>query len=558
MKRTRTRKTEIENVVLYARVSTVEQAERDLSLPAQLDALRAYCRQRNYTVVHEYVEPGASARDDDRRPVFRQMIVDATSETSATDAILVLYTSRFYRNATRARALKEVLRRKGVRVVAINQETADDPMGSLVEGVFELIDEYESLVNGMRTSEAMRKNAELGYFNGSAAPFGFMAEKIEVRPGQYKRKIAPCADEVPTHNEVFRLYVAGRGAKGVARELNQRGLRYRKGKLWSKDLVLKVIDEAAAAGTYYWGRRDSKTKEPRPREDWIALKCEPIMDAELFEMAQVVRRKRDPERNPGRTGSSPMLLAGLIECGMCGASYQLETSGKTAATGVYNYSYYNCRSHLRVGKEQCEGFRVRDSVLEDAVLEHMAAKIFTFERCRQMVNQTLEETGMIRQKTAAQRKQLENELAEVERRLERWHEGYESGDMPKDIGLDRVRALDTKRQELKEALAKVVPLRSPPPHLYTEQTISRFQESVRSVFLSRDSSMTKNYLKFLVEKIVVNGPEVTLHARSDAAVRMMAAPKTGGAEAALTDPTNSPTFVVDWLQREDSNLGPSG
>ena len=33
-------KAEIKKVVLYARVSTAEQAEKDLSLPAQLGALR--------------------------------------------------------------------------------------------------------------------------------------------------------------------------------------------------------------------------------------------------------------------------------------------------------------------------------------------------------------------------------------------------------------------------------------------------------------------------------------------------------------------------------------
>jgi hypothetical protein len=41
----------------------------------------------------------------------------------------------------------------------------------------------------------------------------------------------------------------------AARDLNQRGYRYRDGKLWSKDLVLKVIEETAAIGTYVWGKK---------------------------------------------------------------------------------------------------------------------------------------------------------------------------------------------------------------------------------------------------------------------------------------------------------------
>jgi site-specific DNA recombinase len=190
--------------------------------------------RRPYTILNEYVEPGFSAyQDDDRRPVFRRMILDAITAGSNVHAILVCYTSRFFRNRANAGAIKAKLRKSGVRVIAIYQETSDDPMGQFVEGIFELVDQYESDINGMRTSAAMRKNAELGFHNGSKAPYGFSAEPIEVRPGQIKRKLVPNAEEIPIHNEVVRQYVAKQGAMHVARDLNQRGyLRF---------LVEKVI-----------------------------------------------------------------------------------------------------------------------------------------------------------------------------------------------------------------------------------------------------------------------------------------------------------------------------
>src|SRR5262245_48090964 len=97
-------------------------------------------------------------------------------------------------------------------------------------------------------------------------------------------------------------------------------------------------------------------------------------------MAQRVRELHDPKRNPGRSPSSPLLLAGLVACGKpwCGASYQLETSGKGAASGTYAYRYYKCRNHLRIGKDKCAG--IRAEVLEKAVLEHIAEHLFTAER----------------------------------------------------------------------------------------------------------------------------------------------------------------------------------
>ncbi|MBK9521372.1 MAG: recombinase family protein [Rhodocyclaceae bacterium] len=53
-------------IALYARVSTSRQADNDLSIPDQLRQLNEWGRANGHLVVHEYVEPGASATDDKR------------------------------------------------------------------------------------------------------------------------------------------------------------------------------------------------------------------------------------------------------------------------------------------------------------------------------------------------------------------------------------------------------------------------------------------------------------------------------------------------------------
>ena len=163
---------------LYARVSTGKQAERDLSIPDQIRQLRAYCEQKGWTLYKEYIEPGASARDD-RRPIFQEMIAEALGKNHSIDIIVTLTTSRFFRDATEARVYKRHLAKHGVRVVAIHQEVSDDPMGGFVEGIFELIDQYESDINGFHTLRAMKENARQGYFNGSRPKFGFTTVRID-------------------------------------------------------------------------------------------------------------------------------------------------------------------------------------------------------------------------------------------------------------------------------------------------------------------------------------------------------------------------------------------
>ncbi len=92
-------------------------------------------------------------------------------------------------------------------------------------------------------------------------------------------------------------------------------------------------------------------------------------------------------RNPGRPASPESLLAGLLRCGRCGASYQLETSGKRVNSAVYRYRYYNCRTFYRVGSAACAGGRIPVAELDTAVLEHIAALVCSDERCDALVRE---------------------------------------------------------------------------------------------------------------------------------------------------------------------------
>jgi DNA invertase Pin-like site-specific DNA recombinase len=82
----------------YLRVSTVRQAEKDLSIPDQRRQVEAYCRAKGWTLAREFEERGASATDD-KRPIFQQMVEAATRPDRDFDIIVVHSYSRFFRDA---------------------------------------------------------------------------------------------------------------------------------------------------------------------------------------------------------------------------------------------------------------------------------------------------------------------------------------------------------------------------------------------------------------------------------------------------------------------------
>lgn len=176
----------------------------------------------------------------------------------------------------------------------------------------------------------------------------------------------------------------------MARELNQRAINYRTGAAWTKDLVLQVIEQTAASGTYYWGKR--RANRPRPREEWLPLVVTPVVDRDVFELAQRLRQSRDPSGGPGRAAARQHLLTGKLRCGRCGASYQLETSGKRVDGEVYRYCCYNCRKAPRSGVEVCEGFRIPTEALDAAVLEAIADQVCAPPRVQQLVRRLAQES----------------------------------------------------------------------------------------------------------------------------------------------------------------------
>ena len=154
---------------LYARVSS-ERQDVDLSVSAQLRALRDYADKNGYLVAREYIDEAESGRIADR-PQFRKMLDEAARPESPFQEILVWKFSRFTRKREHAVAFKSMLRRKGIRVVSITEHADDSPTGKLMEAIIESVDEFYSENLAQEVSRGMREAASrklAGNWSGSA------------------------------------------------------------------------------------------------------------------------------------------------------------------------------------------------------------------------------------------------------------------------------------------------------------------------------------------------------------------------------------------------------
>src|SRR5262245_5466352 len=148
-------------VVLYARVSSEKQAEKELSITAQLKALRKYGLEHGWEIYREFVDEAESARSANR-PAFKEMIAIGKQRQKPFDAILVWKLSRFARNREDSIIYKSLLRKYGIAVMSMNEHVDESPAGKLLEGMIEVIDEFYSIYLAQDTLRGMKENAGRG------------------------------------------------------------------------------------------------------------------------------------------------------------------------------------------------------------------------------------------------------------------------------------------------------------------------------------------------------------------------------------------------------------
>jgi DNA invertase Pin-like site-specific DNA recombinase len=531
-------------VAVYARVSTAQQAEKDLSIPDQLRQLRAWCSRQGHAVAVEYVEPGASATDD-RRPVFQQMIGEAGQVPRPFEAILVHSQSRFFRDLVQYALYERKLQGWGIRLLSITQPTGDELTGELLRRMISLFDEYQSKETGKHTLRAMQENARQGYCNGSAPPFGYRTQAVP-RPGRQgaKKRLVIHDGEAAIVRQLFALYLQGNhgqdlGDYGIARLLDQRGITYR-GKPWGKGRVQAALTNRTYLGERVFNLRNTKTGRRNPASDWIVCPVPPIIPAATFQAVQAKRASRRPTVVAPRVVSSPSLLTGLVTCGACGA-------GMTLATGKGGrYRYYKCSNRIRRGTA-CPTGAIRVEHLDAAVRHRLCERVLTPQRLTHLLATAQARLRRTQATAAEELRHLRAMLDQNRHGSTRLYAAVEQGLLPVDPGLTaRARELSVQRQTL---LAQIAGLERDQAFATTRiapTRVAAFCRAMRATLLDDSAPVGKRYLHWLVDEIRITGKSAVL--RGNYAALAHAVRNLGHDAAGVV-----PTFGPEWLPGKDSN-----
>jgi site-specific DNA recombinase len=380
--------------ILYARVSTEEQAKKGYSLAQQLEALRAYALREGYEVLEEVTDPGQSGASLERPGMDRVRDLVAAGGISV---VLAQDRDRFAREPAYHYLLRREFEEHQTKIRALNDRGDDSPEGELTDGILDQLGKYERAKTAERSRRGKLRKAREGKVIASHTPnYGFKYNatrdgyEVDEEAIQVVRNIFRMIGE-----ERYTLYK-------TKRELEHAGIPTASGsRFWSEKAIREYIredvykphthaeilalvdagqmaapvaallDPTRCYGIWWFNRRRTKTMQvagagkngertyrkktscvERPKEEWIAV---PVPDSGIpREWVDAARDAIMGNDKPSSAGHRVWELSGgIIECATCGWNMMIQSVSAPRLAQPGRLFYYRCRKRNRDGAEAC-------------------------------------------------------------------------------------------------------------------------------------------------------------------------------------------------------------
>ena len=149
--------------ILYARVSTDEQARSGYSLAQQMEALRDYAAREGYEVLEEVKDSGQSGASLERPGMDR---VRDLVGADVVSVVLAQDRDRFAREPAYLYLLCEEFAEHGTKIRAMNDRGDESPEGELTDGILDQLAKFERA----KTAERSRRGKLRKPVRASSSP----------------------------------------------------------------------------------------------------------------------------------------------------------------------------------------------------------------------------------------------------------------------------------------------------------------------------------------------------------------------------------------------------
>jgi site-specific DNA recombinase len=470
-------------VILYARVSTDEQARSGYSLSQQLEALREYAAREGYETLDEITDPGKSGATLDRPGLDRVRDLVAAG---GVIAVLAQDRDRFAREPAYLWILRKELREHGCKLRALNDRGDDSAEGMLTDGILDQIAKYERAKVAERTRRGLLQKAREGkVIKGPKANFGYRFNETDDGLVIYE-------PEMRIVEKIFSMAASGMGPKAMQTRLYAEGIPSPTGKAMWPHRILKVqmvlndlykphsydeiapllspevaarLDPNEAYGIWWYNRRNVTTSydtetdgaqgkryvtrtsvRTRDEKDWIAVPVPAYLPRKLVNQARLMIESRTglERKHQARQWE----LKGVLRCS-CGQNMITNTSHHKGEA----YHYYRCKRASAYGPDACPQRMIRIDRVEPLLRDFVFGVLSDPDTTRRGLDALIErETEEVREDSTLLPETLSEKLSQNAQTRRAYQDQQAAGLMTLEELAARLEELEHARKVLEAEL----------------------------------------------------------------------------------------------------------
>ena len=431
---------------MYVRVST-DKDEQVASIQNQIDICRYWIEKNGFEWDEDavYKDEAVSGTEWFKRQAIQLILAKARKRE--LDTVIFKSIHRLARDLRDALEIKSILLGHGVRLVTI-EEGYDSYYEGNNDMKFEMYAMFAAQypkTMSVSISAAMNAKVRRGEYNGGRVPYGYRV---------VDQKYVIDDEESENVKELFDLYNQGLGYLKVALYMNDKGLRFIDGKLWSDYHIRHIINNPFYVGDYIAQKYtkvkvDGRRKQTvNPKEKWVVYKNHhpAIIERDLWDKIHSFEKKE--KNRTKRRVSVDNELRGLVYCAHCGQPMKAEAVKKTQRDGVIKYVYMRCSKYRRTGGREC---------VKHVPLYYNQVRKLIVEKLKEK-EQDLDEqiSGGHKNKNKQKISKVNKEIKEWERKKEKLLDLYLDGqNISKEVFTQRDKKIDKIIREKNMELLKL-------------------------------------------------------------------------------------------------------
>jgi len=340
-------KPSVRRCAVYTRKSSEEGLDQDFnSLDAQRESCLAYItsqKAEGWVAAKDFYNDGGFSGGNMERPALKQLLDDI--KAGKVHIVVVYKIDRLTRSLMDFSKLVEVFDQFGVTFISVTQSfNTTTSMGRLTLNVLLSFAQFEREVTGERIRDKIAASKKKGMWMGGVAPMGYKSEN---------RKLVIVPDEVEAVRMIFRRYLELGCVRKLNEDLEQQGIRSRKGKPFSRGCLYKMLSNPIYIG------------QIRHRGICHAGQHEALLDKALWDQVQknLAANINGGDKKPRSTEKSPLVGKLFDETGASLTPSHANKKGK-------RYRYYISQSLVTGTKEKNEkGWRLPAPEIENLVTQ---------------------------------------------------------------------------------------------------------------------------------------------------------------------------------------------